>query len=53
MEGSQTSREVPSAISALNAFAQNNAPEMNQQLDSIANAFADVARNLTSRFMGR
>ena len=61
MEGPPTSREVPSAISALNAFAQNNAPEMNQQLDSEANAaadvvtgtFADITRIIASLFMDR
>ena len=53
MQGPPPSRGVPSAISSLNAFAQNNAPEMNQLLDSEANAAADAIRNITSELMSR
>ena len=53
MQGPPPSRGVSSAISSLNAFAQNNAPEMNQLLDSEANAAADAIRNITSELMSR
>lgn len=42
-----------SAISALNAFSQNNDPQRNHELDSVAEVAASAARTLALRGMGR
>lgn len=49
MQDSLSSRGGPSALSSLNAFSQNNAPEINRELDSVAEAAADATQTIALR----
>lgn len=50
MEESPSSRGGSSAISALNAFSQNNDPQRNQELDFDAQRAANATRNFVTKY---